>query len=1008
MIKLKNVTKNYVSGELVVKALKGVNIKFRESEFVAILGPSGCGKTTLLNIMGGLDQYTTGDLEIDGVSTVNYKDRDWDDYRNNSVGFVFQSYNLIMHQSVLANVELALTLSGIKKAERRARAKEALIKVGLEKEINKMPNQLSGGQMQRVAIARAIVNNPKIILADEPTGALDTDTSVQVMEILKEISKDRLVVMVTHNPELADKYANRIISMSDGLILKDTNSIPENEERKIEELVKEKKQVSKEEKKRKKAKMSIWTAFSLSLKNLFTKKFRTILTSIAGSIGIIGIALILSVSSGFQNYIDTVESGTLSSQAITLSTQQFDLTGALTSLMAGSSNKNKEKRPNKNEIYADTATESLVSSVSNMYTSADLTGFNYYLQNNLASEKLHGFRYNYGVNPIRFYGRNKFIQDYDVDYIGSKDYKLLFPYDVTRLNKGGVSLSAPKIEDLLGEDGDLMSYIVSMYSGFNPFSTPLLTNNDGELQDNWDLVQDQYELLASYKGYDLSSGLKENQMLLVIDEYNQIPDSVLFSLGLRGEDSLIYAMLDGFATAGGLEKVLGEYLPNVLKNDTASRLGISEEELAKYKDNYNKIVDRRNQPKKDASGNVMYDSTGTPILLYNTWRDYFAENEQGKADKDSLLQIMVHLCFGYEYDSERNSRPITFDEIMELNTCGEGRTSGYKVMANADEFYVENGVVKRYDKYKINDFIQSKDSRIMDIEIVGIARLKAGETYGSLSTGLVYSNKLLEKLFSATDSHEVVREVNMLNAEAFKEGTTYYNKYKDAFGVNGVLDRNAIVSALQMPTYVNLYDNKGQVVASNIRYVKEISLYASSFENKDYIINFIEDFNDKVESGTAYGDKVEYSDLMGKLFESVDIILNAITYVLVAFVGISLIVSSIMIGIITYISVLERTKEIGVLRSIGASKGDVGRVFNAETFIIGGVSGLFGVIFSAIITIPIRLILKQITGVLIPVALPFVGAVLLVIVSISLTLIAGLIPSRVASKKDPVVALRSE
>ncbi|MBO4962937.1 MAG: ABC transporter ATP-binding protein, partial [Clostridia bacterium] len=893
MLKLKNVTKDYVSGELVVNALKGVDLKFRKSEFVAILGPSGCGKTTLLNIMGGLDQYTTGDLEINGISTVDYKDRDWDNYRNNSVGFVFQSYNLIMHQSVLANVELALTLSGVKKAERKERAKEALIKVGLEKEVHKMPNQLSGGQMQRVAIARAIVNNPHIILADEPTGALDTETSIQVMEILKEISKDRLVVMVTHNPELADKYASRIISMSDGLILNDTNPITAQEESLIEvkddeikeeiknDLTCEQTDKKVKSKKQKKAKMSIWTAFSLSLKNLFTKKTRTILTSVAGSIGIIGIALILSVSSGFQNYINTVESSTLSSQAVSLRTQNLDYANTLTSLMMGSSGGEKEKRPTNQEIYPNPVTEDLVSKVSNVFSSTDLTGFNYYMQNNLDNSKIHGFRYNYGVEPIRFYGQNSIISDYDLEYVGSEDYKLLYPYNQERLNKANWPLSFSGI--------DAVSTITGLFNNFNPFSTPLLKyDNDGNLQDNWDLVAEQYDLIASYNGYNLSSGLKENQMVLVVDEYNQIPDSVLFSLGLRGEDALLYSMLSGFAENGGLDAMLDFVLEETFEKG-AGILGLDEQKFNYFKGKYQDIKTRKGDLK---------------------WSQYFTGSAQGEADKSILVEACIYLFFGYNYNKARNERPITFNEIFALNARGNNK-SGYKIIANADEFYEEGGIVKRYESYQVNDqLLNSKNSQVVtDIEIVGIIRLKNGATYGSLSSGLVYSNKLLEKLIARTDNNAFVKEVKEHSEDAFKDGGSMYNKYRETFGskitnenvTTYTLNKNQVIGGLKAVTYKDLLDDKGSVVASNRRVVTEISLYASSFENKDYLINFINDFNTKVEDENSgvYGEKVEYSDLMGDLFKSVDIILNAITYVLVAFVGISLVVSSIMIGIIT-------------------------------------------------------------------------------------------------------------
>ena len=1069
MLKLKQITKDYVSGDLTVHALKGVNLSFRKSEFVAILGQSGCGKTTMLNIMGGLDKYTSGDLEINGVSTVKYKDADWDNYRNHSVGFVFQSYNLIMHQSVLANVELALTLSGVKKEERRARATEALKRVGLEQEIHKMPNQLSGGQMQRVAIARAIVNNPDIILADEPTGALDSSTSVQVMEILKQIATDRLVIMVTHNPELAEMYSTRIITMSDGLVVNDSNPVTEEEllaleqERenlKEQELLKQAESTGKpvKKEKQKKAKMSLWTAFSLSLKNLFTKKARTILTSIAGSIGIIGIALILAVSTGFQQYIDNVERATLSSEAITLQDTSLTSLTAMTSLMSASG-EDRPTRPATQEIYSDNVTEQLVNKVSSVLTTTDLTGFKYYMKNNLQGDKIHGFRYSYTSNPIRLYGKNDFIKDYDPSFATTKknsDYKLLYPYNTQRLNKSNFSLELYDI--------DVTKTLLTMFNSFSPFTTPLLKyDNSGNLVDNWDLIQEQYDLIATNTNYDLSSGLKENQVLIVVDSKNQIPDSALFSLGLRGEDKLIYSMLDAFVKVGKLDPVLDENLKNFfavswpnLEQINAMPEGTEQEKAQKQAllDAANQFINGMKEIGVSQSAYEQYQTKYNDLCSRKTnfetssgvkgWQNYFYNSQNGQTDKDYIIKMVLKLFFGYNYVPEDvPENDITFKDIFDLNA-----TKGYKIVATADEYYLDGGKVKQYNNDQVNANLlkdSTKQDRVVNLEIAGIIRLKESASFGTLSPGLVYSNKLLEKVISLNESNAFVQEVtnSTLTEQQFKDKYTsvidtqnMIPQLKDAIskcdpdtkdGKKSLESLNDQLDAIQQRITLTNVQNAFSVlkysklkVGKNPdetdkfvteRYITSVSIYASSFDNKQYVVDFIKDYNKKIAdsaSSGVYGEEVQYSDLIGTLFESVDIILNAITYVLVAFVGISLVVSSIMIGIITYISVLERTKEIGVLRSIGASKGDVGRVFNAETIIIGLASGLLGVIISALITIPIRIFLKALTGVIIPVALPFGAAVMLIAISVFLTFIAGLIPSRIASKKDPVVALRTE
>ncbi len=950
MLKLKGVTKDYLSGELVVNALKGVDLKFRESEFVSILGPSGCGKTTLLNIMGGLDKYTTGDLEINGVSTVNYKDRDWDNYRNHSVGFVFQSYNLIMHQSVLANVELALTLSGVSKKERKERAKQALIKVGLEKEIHKMPNQLSGGQMQRVAIARAIVNNPDIILADEPTGALDTETSVSVMEILKEISSSKLVVMVTHNPELAKEYSTRIISMSDGLVINDTKPVSEDEEQEMLNAIATKEQLAsqakgKKIKKKKKAKMSIWTAFSLSLKNLFTKKTRTILTSVAGSIGIIGIALIMSVSAGFQGYIDNVQRDTLSSQPITLTTQSFDTVSMITSFMGGTGKTDREKYPDDNKLYPNTQLEGMADTIINSIKTSNLKAFKSYMEEHIDNDRIHGYKYNYyddsSDTALRFYATSGYIHEYDKEL--NSTYKLLYPYNSHRL------LRSDEI-NLINEE--IVNYMFMAFNDFNPFSTTLVKKEGNDYLDNWGLVKNQYDLLDGSWATDevySENGKQYADMMLVVDAYNQVPDTVLYSLGLRSEGHLMHTFCDA---------------------------------IIKMFDN------AQFDPQLEAWVREFSASAGLTLDkgTYPTWSRFF--NAEENADlKKAFIEYLVKEKYGYNY-SDLDNQGVSFDDI--LYTSGQESATTYKIIAKANEYQKDGSVWKDKTAEQIDSALTSGNE--INVRIKGVIRLKSGLASGSLSTGLAYSNSLTEKLIEMTDQTDIAQEIESVSVD---ENTGVFLQETDKINFAIFANENGVVNKNDVNSIIKKVDTTSP---------KSISIYASNFDNKDYLVDFLDEYNDQA----ADGDTVEYSDLMGTLFESVDLILNAITYVLVAFVSISLIVSSIMIGIITYISVLERTKEIGVLRSIGASKGDIGRVFNAETIIIGLVSGLFGVIVTILLNLPITAMLTKLTGASMLIRLPFTAGFILVLISVLFTTIAGLIPSRIASKKDPVVALRTE
>lgn len=837
MLQLKDIKKQYVTGDTTVQALKGINLQFRKNEFVSILGPSGCGKTTMLNIIGGLDKYTSGDLIINGVSTVEYKDADWDNYRNHSIGFVFQSYNLIPHQTVLGNVELALTLSGVGKKEKRERAVKALQQVGLGDQLNKLPNQLSGGQMQRVAIARAIVNDPEIVLADEPTGALDSETSIQVMQLLKQIAKDRLVIMVTHNPNLADKYSSRIVRLLDGQVIEDTNPY----EAKDSEL--------EHKKPGKKAAMSIWTAFSLSLRNLFTKKARTILTAFAGSIGIIGIALILSLSSGFQNYIYDVQQDSLSNYPLTINSTNVDMASFFQS---SGSNQDREEYPDDNTVHSNNFLGGMFSSMTDSIVQNDLKSLKKYLEENIDRSKISGIQYTYNFNY------NIYTED---------GYKLN-PYEM------------PDVLKQMLQGNNMAGLYESMMKSATTWS---------EMMDNPTLIQSQYDLLEGK--WPSSAG----EILVVVDRYNSIPDYNLYQMGFKSENELIYSVMEMLAR---------QQLPDA-----------SPEEI-----------------------------------------------------KQLAIAMMQSMGIQYE-ESEEN---FSFDEILGTK---------YKVLLDSD-YFIEG---QNADGQKI--YVQDLEADMTDklqsafsLEIVGIVRLRENVSSGALSTPVVYTNALTDYIINATNASAPVAyqranpDIDVTTGKPFESGRTMDN----VLSLMGVADKDTPAS---------------------------ISIYPTSFNNKAYVIDVINQYNRDMPDEQ----KISYTDYMGVLMDSVSIIINAITYVLIAFVSISLVVSSIMIGIITYISVLERTKEIGILRSIGASKRDISRVFNAETVLVGLLAGILGILVTILLNVAlINPIIASLAHIYNVASLPLGGALILIIISVLLTLVAGLIPSGIAARKDPVVALRSE
>ncbi len=860
MLCLKNIVKNYYAGNEVVRALRGVSINFRKNEFVSVLGQSGCGKTTLLNIVGGLDKYTEGDLIINGVSTKDYTDRDWDSYRNNSIGFVFQSYNLIPHQTVYENVELALTLSGVSQDERKARVIDALNKVGLSDQIKKRPNQLSGGQMQRVAIARAIVNNPEIILADEPTGALDSETSLQIMDILKEISKEKLVVMVTHNPELAKEYSTRIINLKDGEVIGDTNPYEGDKETSKEKPSKKKKSKGKHS-------MSFFTAIKLSMRNLFTKKARTILTSFAGSIGIIGIALILSLSSGFTTYIDKVQMDTLSNYPISIEKNEMDFS----SVLPGDKGFDRgEEYPSGDDVIVNDTITDIFELVSSSVYQNDLNSLKQYLDVEFAKEenkdKISAIQYGYGLNASWYTKDNLEVNDFSMGN------------EMTDSLMGGV---------------------------FN------------EMVDNEELIKSQYDILY---GRLPAGEMKANEAILVVDSYNSISDLNLYNLGFEVK-KLEYMFLKTTLTQTGM--------PADRVEELLSQSGYnneSENEVYKFEDF------------KDLTFKVL------------TKADYYSKN---------LLTGLYEDLSEKKKDNNRLARRLK--QLM-MPTLPNGTPTD----------------LNTFKDLMLNNLEQTKLQNATEVKIVGIVRKKEGVTTGALKGTVCYTKELTELLIKKTNESEIYlaqkdSNVNVVTGEEFI-GENDKNQMIEELGV---LD-------LDNPT--------------------KISIYPTSFENKDYIVSLIDKYNE----GKPSGQEIKYTDYLGIMMSSITIIINAISYVLIAFVSISLVVSSIMIGIITYISVLERTKEIGVLRSLGASKKDISRVFNAETLIVGFVAGMLGIGITMLLNIPITIIVQSLAQITAVASLPFAGGVILVLISTLLTLVAGLIPSRMAAKKDPVIALRTE
>lgn len=912
MLQLKQIRKEYKTGDLIQTALDGVTLNLRDNEFVAVLGPSGSGKTTLLNIIGGLDRYDSGELIINNISTKRYNDRDWDSYRNHTIGFVFQSYNLIPHQSVLANVELALTISGISGNDRRERAKAALEKVGLGDQLHKRPNQMSGGQMQRVAIARALVNDPDILLADEPTGALDTDTSMQVMELLKEVAKDRLVVMVTHNPELAEKYATRIVKLRDGRIIDDSDTY-EIEKTELKEP---------QHRNMGKSSMSFKTALSLSFNNLRTKKARTLLTSFAGSIGIIGIALILAISTGVNTYISDLQKSTMTSYPISIEAQSMDLSSMLAAGRDNTDSAGEGADHEKDAVYSDGSSIEMASSITTNITENNLTKFKEYLESD-------------DCDITQYVGENGIAYSYDTAFS-------VYAHDPDGIlvNTDGSTLDDSSSKGAGGMN--MMSGMSSMMSsGSNNFEE-LMPGTEGNLIS--DAITDNYELLYGEwaNSYD--------EVVLVLDKNNEISSTALYELGILPSS---------------------EY----------------KEILQKIEDGQEVALDTRQWSYEEICSQELYMIPAC---------DLYQENENGLFEKigdtdyeiESLLSSAIKLKItGVIRPAEDAENALISESIGYTSALTEYLIdyTNNSAVVQAQQASPDNNVLNGAEFSPADDAAKIADTknylnRLSDKEKADMCREILQSAYSDDPNNAQMMQNMTDAQLSATLDRYVLGSGDTENERLLSIYDTYISSgsYDDNMTAFGYVSPDA-------PAGINIY--------------------VDSFEDKEAITDCIDDYNKTV----AEEDQISYTDYVGLLMSSVTTIVNVISYVLIAFVAVSLVVSSIMIGIITYISVLERTKEIGILRAIGASKRNISQVFNAETFIVGLCSGLIGIGITLLLLIPGNAIIHSLTGAAdINAVLPIGSAVLLIVLSVILTLIGGFIPSKKAAKKDPVAALRAE
>ncbi len=1001
MLELKQIKKDYPAGDSVVHALRGVSIQFRENEFVSILGPSGCGKTTMLNIIGGLDQYTEGDLVINGRSTKDYHDRDWDSYRNHSIGFVFQSYNLIPHQTVLQNVELALTLSGVSKQERKKRAIAALEAVGLGNQLRKRPSQMSGGQMQRVAIARALVNNPDIILADEPTGALDSETSVQIMDLLKEVAKDRLVVMVTHNPELAEQYSTRIIRMLDGQLIGDSNPLTEAElaahrkadQEKLEKGVKDEK-----------PKMRFATACSLSLKNLIAKKNRTLLTAFAGSIGIIGIALIYAVSQGMTTYIDALQEDTLSSYPLTIEATHMDMGSLMSSFMETATS---GVEHDNDAVYSKPIVYDLINSMNNMETTEnDLAAFKNYIEQmradtqseNSLAQAISGVQYTYDLElPI-------YTKNVDGIIIESDALALLEGMAAEYLSLDMSAMSS------MTDSTSMMSMMPSSMSSVNVWQE-MLPGDNGRLVSP--MLEKQYEVVYG------SWPTEYNEIVLVLDANNEIDDMTLYALGLTSEED-INAIMDAAVNKTELsnqtkswtyEEICDMEFRTILPGDCYTL----DESTGLYTDMRDTDAGLRYlydnatvlkvsgiiRPSEDAVSTMLTGSIGYTSELTR----YVIENSSSSAAvlaqlEDTSTDIFTGLPFqsntGSMSDTEKETEFRAY--IDSLNEAG--KADAYIRIQSIPTQEVLDGAVAQtlagmtredMDETLIQGMVQQ--TGMNENDIAGYVTAMSDEEITELFSQMIveqvktqYAQQVAAQM-SAMPAAQLAGALAMEMEVYTTEQCAHYYDEITTFSSSTCEDNLVLMGCLDLDEPAS------------------INLYASSFENKDLIEDAIAAYNEGVDELQQIG----YTDYVGLMMSSVTSIINAITYVLIAFVAISLIVSSIMIGVITLISVQERTKEIGILRAIGASKRNVSSMFNAETLIIGFASGGIGVVLTHLMCYPINAVIQSLTGIeSLKAYLPWEIALILVAISVLLSVFAGFIPSRSAAKKDPVVALRSE
>ena len=968
MLSLKNIVKSYKMGDTKVEALRGVSVDFRKSEFVSVLGQSGCGKTTTLNVIGGLDRYDEGDLIIDGVSTKKYRDRDWDTYRNHKIGFVFQSYNLIPHQTVLANVELALTLSGVSKSERRKRAIEVLEKVGLKDQMKKKPNQMSGGQMQRVAIARALINDPDILLADEPTGALDSETSIQIMEILKEISKDKLIIMVTHNPELAEKYSNRIIRLVDGKITGDSNPYTENQ------------QLKDNPPKVKKTSMSFFTALSLSLNNLMTKKGRTILTAFAGSIGIIGIALILSLSNGVQVYIDDIQKDTMASYPLAIETNTTDMTSFMSSAMTSRIESLSEER-DENLIYTNNRLSDMFTMMYKETNINDLKSFKAFIESDESGikENVSNIEYSYGIT----------LQVFNDD---KENIRQVNPSSVMdEIGFGAVSGMM-----------DLASLMSSTTTGS--------TNIFDELTENKEILNTKYELLAGEmpEEYD--------EAVLIIDNHNEITDYTLYTLGMIDIDELRTAVRDMMQKKTDVAEISGGQKSYSYDDFIGRTFRVVDNTAFYEKDDNGVWVDMRDDT--DYMGKVLDDSLQLKIVGVIRMKEASASKISGMIGyKKSLMEYISNRVNDSEIVKEQMDNPevdmftgLPFDgtekgdkAIEDAKKEAEERQKEVEELLQQMQEMEEQIAAGGFDLSALTPEQQAALSQMSPEEQQAyIASLQtAGETPAVSPElgGTIMQDPAAMGMFDIANM-----DLSMLSQEQLAYFSSMSEEDREQL-MKVYTDAALKAKVVSSSSY---YDNIAKMGVIDLDKPSTILIYPLDFEAKGNITEIIADYNKRMEESGESNKVITYTDFVGMLMSSVTDIINAISYILIAFVAISLIVSSIMIGIITYISVLERTKEIGILRSIGASKKDISRVFNAETIIVGLISGCIGILVTIILNIPINIIVKDITNIEGLSKLPPIGAIILIIISVVLTLIAGLLPSSIAAKKDPVVALRTE